>query len=69
MGLSPASTFHGQLTRVKDQDPLEKKLGVVYLLQLQPCIYTHVGETNRALETCKRSTKLPPDGERQRRRQ
>ena len=29
-----ASTLHGQLTRVKDQDPLEKKSGVVYQI---PC--------------------------------
>ena len=38
MGLSPASTLHGQLTRVKDQDSLEKS-GVVYQI---PCSCSHV---------------------------
>ena len=36
-----ASTLRGQLTRVKDQDPLEKKSGVVYQI---PCSCGHVDE-------------------------
>ena len=41
-GFRSASTLRGQLTRVKDQDPLEKKSEVVYQLdplQLLPCVY------------------------------
>ena len=42
-----ASTLRRQLMRVKYQDPLEKKLGVVYELQLRPCIYTGDKESPR----------------------
>ena len=46
-----ASTPCGQLTRVKDQDPLEKKSGVVYQIP-HSCGHVYIGETKRALETC-----------------
>ena len=45
-----APTLHGQLTRVKDQDPLEKKSGVVCQIPCS-CGHVYIGETKRALET------------------
>ena len=37
MGLSPASTLQGQLTRVKDQDPLEKKSLAIAAVYIYTC--------------------------------
>ena len=45
-----ASTLRGQLTKVKDQDPLEKKSRVVYQIPCS-CGNVYIGETKRALET------------------
>ena len=45
------STLRRQLMRVKDQDPLEKKLGVVYQIPCS-CGHVYIGETKRAVETC-----------------
>ena len=44
-----ASTLGGQLTKVKDQDPLEKRSGVVLpdTLQLWQCIYRRDEESPR----------------------
>ena len=43
-----ASILCRQLTRVKDQDPLEKKLGVAYQI---PCSCVYVRQTKRTLKT------------------
>ena len=45
-----ASTLRGQLTKVKDQDPLEKRSGVVYQIPCS-CGNVYIGETKRAFET------------------
>ena len=45
-----ASTLRRQLTRVKDQDPLEKKSEVVYQIPCS-CGHVYIGETKRALDT------------------
>ena len=45
-----SSTLRGQLMRVKDQDPLEKKFNVVYQVPCS-CGHVYIGETKRALET------------------
>ena len=45
-----ASTLGGQLTKVKDQDPLEKRSGVVYQIPCS-CGNVYIGEMKRALET------------------
>ena len=50
-----ASTLRRQLTRVKDQDLLEKKSGVVYQIPCS-CGHVYIGETKRALETRIRAT-------------
>ena len=44
-----ASTLRGQLMRVKDRDPLEKKSNVVYQVPCT-CGRVYIGETKRALE-------------------
>ena len=45
-----SSTLCGQLMRVKDQDPLEKKSSVVYQVPCS-CGRVYIRETKRALET------------------
>ena len=48
--LRSSSTLRGQLMRVKDQDPLEKKSNVVYHVPCS-CGRVYIGEMKRALET------------------
>ena len=45
-----SSTLRGQLMRVKDRDPLEKKSSVVYKVPCS-CGRVYIGETKQALKT------------------
>ena len=53
-------TLQKQLTRVKNQDPLQRKAGVVYRIPCS-CGLQYIGETKKALETRLKSNRLPPD--------